>query len=157
MKKSVILVIAVIYLLAIVIVGFLGIRMKVYNEVIYIEEIVCDENEFPPCDASVPYQKGLIEEGFDRYVEKTYEEGLSVQIKCFFSPRNANAFPDGKPFEYIYEAGDDKYTVEPQGDGTCIIRFKQSAVCDVTVKTQDGSNKKLKIRVNALGGWSEYF
>lgn len=163
MKKSVVLVIAVIYLLAIVIVGFMGIRMKVYNEVVYIDEIVCTTDGYKPCsadnkdDKDYKYNVGLIAEGFNGYIQKTYTDGLSVQLKCEFLPRNANAFQNGKPFEYIYEENESKYTVELSGDGTLIVRFKDAGTCDVTVKSQDGRGKTLKVRIEALGGWNSYF
>ena len=41
MKKSVILMICVVYIFAIVIVGFLGLAMKVYDENKYVKEIQC--------------------------------------------------------------------------------------------------------------------
>lgn len=39
MKKSVIITIIVIYVLAIVVVGFIGLKMKVYDEQKYVEKI----------------------------------------------------------------------------------------------------------------------
>ena len=41
MKKSVIITIIVIYVLAIVVVGFIGLKMKVYDEQKYVEKIEC--------------------------------------------------------------------------------------------------------------------
>ena len=40
MKKSVILTIAVVYIFAIVLVGFIGIRQRAYNENVYVDDIV---------------------------------------------------------------------------------------------------------------------
>ena len=39
MKKSVILTIAVVYIFAIVLVGFIGIRQRAYNENVYVDDI----------------------------------------------------------------------------------------------------------------------
>lgn len=46
MKKSVLLIVSIIYIISIVIVGFIGIKPKVFNEKIYVQDIVFrfDEN-----------------------------------------------------------------------------------------------------------------
>ena len=46
MKKSVIITIIVIYVLAIVVVGFIGLKMKVYDEQKYVEKIECISDGF---------------------------------------------------------------------------------------------------------------
>ena len=46
MKKSSIIAVAIIYLVSIILIGFLGVRMKVYDEVLYVENIVWDYSEY---------------------------------------------------------------------------------------------------------------
>ena len=46
MKKTSIIAIALIYLVAIILVGFMGIKMKVYDPVIYAEKIVWNSSSF---------------------------------------------------------------------------------------------------------------
>ena len=157
MKKSVVLVIAVIYLLAVVIVGFVGLRMKIYNPVIYIDRIVCKSEGYTPCDPGKAEDEQLIEEGFDGYIHTKYTDNLAVLIKCDFEPLEANAHQE-KPFEFICAENDAYYTVEEQEDGkTFLIRFKKSGTCNVTVRAQDGKNAQLKIQVRALPSAEKFF
>ena len=46
MKKSVVFAIAIIYLIAIIVVGFMGQALKVYNENIYVENIECISEDY---------------------------------------------------------------------------------------------------------------
>ena len=41
MKKSVVLLISLVYIISIVVVGILGLQMRVYDEVIYVTDINC--------------------------------------------------------------------------------------------------------------------
>ena len=50
MKKSVIITIIVIYVLAIVVVGFIGLKMKVYDEQKYVEKIECISDGYKDYD-----------------------------------------------------------------------------------------------------------
>ena len=61
MKKSVVFAIAVIYLIAIIVVGFLGQALKVYNENIYVERITCISDDYKPYkENSNEYKDGYI-------------------------------------------------------------------------------------------------
>ena len=155
MKKSVVLVIAVIYLLAVVIVGFVGLRMKIYNPVIYIDRIVCKSEGYTPCDPGKAEDEQLIEEGFDGYIHEKFTDGLTVRIECDYEPKSADRL---KPLEFICAENDAYYTVEEQEDGkTFLIRFKKSGTCNVTVRAQDGKNAQLKIQVRALPSAEKFF
>lgn len=144
MKKSVILIIAVIYVLAIVIVGFIGIRMRVYNENVYIESITCVSDGFEK------YEEGSdgAKNGLTGHITTTYETGLKVLIKCEYYPVNANAF-EGKPFKYI-SGSSNNYNVIENNDGTCTIEFKAVGSCDLIVMSNDSHKAEIRIRITAL-------
>ena len=89
MKKSVILTIAVIYIFAIVIVGFIGIRQGAYNENVYVDDIVIISDNYKKYDVSTDVGKLKIEEGYEGYIQTNFKEGLKIEIKCQVKPDNA--------------------------------------------------------------------
>lgn len=138
MKKSVVLAIVVVYVFAIVIVGFIGIRMKIYNPDVNIETIICETEGYSEIDE----HNGII--------KRNYEKNLAIIIKCKYLPLDANQFPKGYPFEYIcYEKPSD-YKLTVLGDGTCKIEFYRNCTCDVTVKAQDSHQVQLKISIQIM-------
>ena len=90
MKKSVILTIAVIYILAIVVVGFMGIRMQVYEEKVYVDEIVMLTEGYKPYTKDTALGESKLNEGIDGYITKSFKEGLKVELKCQVKPDNAD-------------------------------------------------------------------
>lgn len=146
MKKSVILVIAVIYVLAIVVVGFIGIRMKIYNANVYVEKIECVSDNYRKCNENDDfYQKG-----YDGYISVIYEENLKVLIKCNIYPENASE----KKLEYIYDKSSTTYTLTCNDDGTANVEFFKGGSATIIVKSTDNVGTSIKILINAvdLGG-----
>ena len=135
MKKSVILTISIIYILAIVIVGFLGIALKVYNEKVYVEKIICITEGYETVENNDDYD-GIIN-------AKVNQE---IVIKCHVEPDNATnpklrfEFEDdllGKRFDFV-----------ENGDGTCTIKVLSSGPIDITVRPTDRiSDISLTIRI----------
>ena len=135
MKKSVILTISIIYILAIVVVGFLGIALKVYNEKVYVEKIIC------------------ITDGYKEVENKEYDGKIEVKknqevvIKCQVEPDNATNpilrfdFDDselGTLFTFV-ENGDGTWTIKMLDTGTVYIDI---------VPTDRSSNISLTIQIN---------
>ena len=140
MKKSVILMICVIYILAIVIVGFLGLAMKVYNQKVYVDEIQCLNKEYKPNP-----EKKDNDGSVDGSINIKYVEGLVFNLTCIVKPDNATE----KKLEYIGEDDSDIYKIEIQSDGTANIIFKQDGVATIIVKATDTEGKKIKIKITA--------
>ena len=99
MKKSVIITIIVIYVLAIVVVGFIGLKMKVYDEQKYVEKIECISDGYKDYDPNTETGLAKIHAGYIGYIKKDYKSGLKVEIKCRITPDNATH----KNLEYIYD------------------------------------------------------
>lgn len=140
MKKSVILTICIIYIVAIIAVGFLGVAMKVYNESKYVEEIVCTTEGYEPtpdaedCDGVIKAKKGDI-----------------IVIKCSVKPDNA----DNSELDFIFEQTDidaGKYEITINNDNTItikILKFCKPVV--ITVRSIDrnpGVSLRIKIICN---------
>lgn len=139
MKKSVILSIVIIYIVAIIAVGFLGVAMKVYNEKKYVEEIVCTTEGYvatpdaSDCDGVIKAEKEDI-----------------IVIKCSVKPDNA----DNTAFDFIYDQTDvdaGKYTVTINNDNTITIKILKSCKPVITVRSTDrnpGVSLRIKIICN---------
>lgn len=140
MKKSVILTILIIYVIAIFVVGLIGQKLKIYNPTVYVEKIECISEEYKEYDDSSTYK----EKGYSGYINANYKEGLKVYIKCRVNPANATY----KDLEYICESS--ICSIEKDNDGYATLTFTNSGSVDVIVKTTDGQNKTLKIKINAI-------
>lgn len=145
MKKSVILTIAVIYILAIVVVGFMGIRMQVYEEKVYVDEIVMLTEGYKPYTKDTALGESKLNEGIDGYITKSFKEGLKVELKCQVKPDNA----DNKNLLFSCDASDD-YKLVMNSDGTATIEFYKGCVATVLIKSADGkgANMTVEIKVN---------
>mgnify|MGYP003299401839 CR=1 FL=1 len=141
MKKSVVFAIAIIYLMAIIVVGFLGQALKVYNENIYVEQIECISEDYKP------YKKTSKEfkEGYSGFIlVDEYEEGLKVLIKCRVLPANATY----KELDY-FSTDTSICTIEKQTDGTAIAHFKKAGAATVVIKATDNGAVSIKINILA--------
>ncbi len=139
MKKSVILTIGVVYIISIIVVGFLGQAMRSYNENISVESIQCVSENYTDYDPSSKQYK----EGYVGYIKPgKYEEGLKVLLKCQITPANATQ----KKLEYI--SGDPSIcTITPQEDGTAIATFHKGKTVTVTIKSTDNKGYSIKIKI----------
>lgn len=142
MKKSVILTISVIYIIAIVVVGFIGIRMKIYNANIYVDSITCISDNYHK------YEEGSdgAEAGYDGYIHTNYVDGLKVLIKFKINPDNATE----KKLEYIYDTNSTIFTIIDNGDGTAYINFLKAGSATIIIKSTDNKGVKIKIKINAV-------
>lgn len=137
MKKSVILAISVIYILAIVVVGFIGMKMKAYNPTIYVESITCISDgykEYPDDQNNA-----------DGYIATVYSEGLKVLLKCKISPDNATS----KKLEYNYDKTSQTFKLVVNEDGTATIEFLKGGTATITIKATDNTGKKLVVNIIA--------
>ncbi|MBQ2891451.1 MAG: hypothetical protein IJE45_01005 [Bacilli bacterium] len=135
MKKSVILTISIIYILAIVVVGFLGIALKVYNEKVYVEKIICITDGYVAVEND-EYCDGVI----------TVQKNQEVVIKCQVEPDNATN-PNLR-FDYDSDELGKKFEFVENGDGTCTIKMLDSGTTFIEiVPTDRNSNISLRIKI----------
>lgn len=139
MKNSVILTILVIYIGAIFIVGFLGQKLRIYNETKYVEQIECISDNFKKYDVNdSQYQKGYIGK-----ISVAYQENLKIYVKCRVLPADATY----KDLDYI--CGSKICTIEKDSDGYAILTFTDHGSVDLIVKSTDGKNTQIKIKIIA--------
>ena len=140
MKKSVVILIALIYVVSIALVSFFGLQFKVFNEIIPVESI---ELLNKPTD----------------YQEKTNSETGELEIIPYFviSP-NANGervfqievrvHPDDatdKKVEYSYDTSKTFVTVSEDG----LVRFERAGAVTVYITPADNSDVKIKLIIIA--------
>lgn len=136
MKKSLIIILLVIYIFAVVIVGFLGLKMKVSEPIIYVDEIEC-------ISAGFIKNTNKKEGEEDGSIRVNYVENLKVNIICRVKPDNAIA----TPLEFISEEST-KYDLVKNDDGTATITFNEFCpAVTVTVKAGDSKGAQLKIKL----------
>ena len=124
MKKSVILLLSAVYIFAIVIVGFLGLKMKVYDPIIYVNNIICETEGYKEYSEEEKSKKG-----HDGYIQVEYSENLIVEIKCKPNPDNAT----NKAFDYSVLGDSTHYELTVKDDGTASIQFKEATAYTVIV------------------------
>lgn len=131
MKKSVIITIIVIYVIAIFVVGFIGMEMEVANELVPVEKIVC------VTDGAEKKE----DEEYDYLIKSSFEEGLKIELKCQVIPDNATQ----KKLQYIGEGQSFKLT--PNSDGTATVEFLKKGSATITVKSTDNNGVSIKIKI----------
>ena len=146
MKKSVILTITIIYIVAIIAVGFLGVAMKVYNEAKYVQEIVCTTEGYEAtpdaadCDGVIQAKKNDV-----------------IVIKCIVKPDNA----DNTDFDFIYDETDvaaGKYEITINNDNTLTIKILKPCTPVIAVRSTDRNpGVTLRIKINCKAAGSDIF
>lgn len=139
MKKSVVLMIGIIYIAAVVLVGFLGLKMRVYDEKKYVTEIVCISEGYTKNEDST--------NDYDGYIRTKYVDGLKVEIKCQVLPDDA----DNKKVDYIYDETSQIFKVIKNEDGTATVEFLKKGTATITVKAADNVGVDLIIKIFAQG------
>lgn len=129
MKKSVIIIIGVIYGLSIVMVTLFGLKHKVFNEIVYVSQVeIVDEFA------------NYTENGTKYVVLFPDEEGKrEYQLKWNVSPDNATS----KRVMFSYDKQKDFVSVDENG----LVTFTSSGAITVTVMAQDGSSQSDSIQI----------
>ena len=149
MKKSSIIAVGIIYLVSIIIVGFLGVRLKVYDPTIYVEKIVWDYSEFENNNnykIEIPTEEekrqGVDYDAKLRYSQFGKIQNLVINIKCHVEPLNATT----PKLEYYLNTNDNsKVKLEELEDNTANIIFNGKTSVYLNIKSTDGKDIKYTI------------
>lgn len=133
MKKSVIVLMAVIYIISIAIVSFFGLKIDTYNAKSYVEKV-----EITNEDVKYDYKN-------EKYVVINYvadDNGIvSYQLNWRVYPDNAT----NKSVKFVYD--EQRGIASVNKFGTVI--FNKKGVVTVEIKANDGSSKSDKITIYA--------
>lgn len=150
MKKSVILIITMIYIVSVVIVGFIGLKMRVYDEIIYVTDIVCTVTGFEPTNISEDLMK---EYGCNLYYYiPVTENDITIEVRSRVVPDNATS----SSVRYSIDNNDKDYVSLTYSDNIASITFKDEdfigGAYNIKVRSTDGKNvaKVIRFRVRYI-------
>ena len=153
MKKSVMIIIGIIYVASIVVINFFGMKVFVYNKTIDVEQIVCRNK--------TDEEKGIVVSTFESYNGET---GTAITIK-FDKPANKNlmtgtmlqldlrVLPDNatkKELSFTSTASEEEveFFTDESGKQTGLILFYEpTSIFEVFVKSTDNSNVTLRLKI----------
>ncbi len=157
MKKSVILIIAIVYFASVLIVGLMGLEMRIYNQIVYIEQInyrvegkKADEQndnfrisyektpdggytkEYVYTKTVENYEKG------DVLIRERYTENLTIELKFDVVPANATetALAYTIPQKDIYKVNDGVET------GWIVLTKNADGNAELAIKKTDEARSK---------------
>ena len=130
MKKSVIVLIFLIYLASIVFINIFGMKILSYDEQIYASSIECINTDM-----------NLHSSGEYKWVMLNYTDGLTYTIEHRVYPENAT----NRKATYIYDTENPNISINKNGVCT-FSNITSSDVFTVTLKTSDGTNKTAIIK-----------
>ena len=153
MKKSVMIIIGIIYVASIVVINFFGMKVFVYNKTIDVEQIVCLNK--------TDEEKGIVVSTFESYNGET---GTAITIK-FDKPANKNlmtgtmlqldlrVLPDNatkKELSFTSTASDEEvefFTDESGKETGLMLFYEPTSIFEVFVKSTDNSNVTLRLKI----------
>ena len=138
MKKSVILIISVIYILALVFVGT-SLKLAVYNPVVYVTDIEVLNDDY------VEYTEENQIEDYKGYIKQKWTDGLKIELKCRAKPYDAT----NVALNYAYDPTVTFATFENTSDNSLIISFTKGGEVPVTVRAADGSGIEITVNIIA--------
>lgn len=133
MKKSVIVLIGVIYVIAIAVVSFFGLKIDTLNEVIYVDKIECTNEEIRVASDGTKYIS-------IKYVEDD-ENPPTIQLYWHVYPDEASR----KTVKFVYD--ESRNIADVNSFGTVV--FKSKGTVTIYITSTDGSAKTEVIKVIA--------
>lgn len=133
MKKSVIILIGIIYIASIVFISFFGMKMVLYNETVYVEKVECINDDIKENSSG------------EKYIILNYEEGLVYQIRWRVYPDNAS----NKEVEFVYDK--QNKMAEINAFGAVIFKpMTRTNTLSVQIRSTDGTNRAIKLKIIVL-------
>ena len=141
MKKSVVIVIALIYVAAIALVSFLGLNPKIYNQNVYVEGITVSS------DHEIEKYQG---DDAIHFLNEFNEDGTrTVKLYCAVTPEDAT----NKKINFVLEKDNDFATVDE--NGTITIQEPGTQIFPVYIVSAENPTISRKVVIWAIDT-SEY-
>ena len=158
MKKTIVIVILVVYIASIAVVNFFGLEIKVFDGITYVEDILCEtitvQNQNPVTlepkqilgDKKlfmfefIPSEDGL---GYTTDDESIIRNPNAVQINYEVFPHLADE--TGVQFEYDKEAMEGVVVFHELS--RTFVFLQPNRIITITIKATDGSNKSTQIAI----------
>ncbi|MBQ3494110.1 MAG: hypothetical protein IJA69_01705 [Clostridia bacterium] len=137
MKKSVIVIIGLIYIASIVFISFFGMKMLSYDETVYSESVqVLNEDMIDKVD-------DVTNKNF-KIVQLKYEDGLTYTIRTKVYPENVS----NKAVECVYDQERVEVSIETDIVTVKVLPFSnRSVTITLTIRPADGTNQSTEVRL----------
>ena len=146
MKKSVVILIAIIYIASIALVSFFGLQFKVFNEEVYVDRIEVLNLAIEEAKGSKYYQKipkGTNENGetiYDEYILVSIQETQQYDLNLRVHPDNAT----NKKVNYAIETSPNGCaTIDENG----VLTLHKTGTVKIVMSSADGSGAQTSITV----------
>ena len=146
MKKSTILALVIVYIVSFLVVGLLGIAIRGYDPIIYVDDIAISDP-----DNGAYMKKGTPSEGYDYwYTSVVHDDHVSLRIKATVLPENTT-YPN---IDFEVETNRNyTFTVEEGIYG--IVNFHDLEVadpvtCRIVVKSTDGKKLQRNVGITCM-------
>lgn len=138
MKKSVVLLIGLVYIISVVVVGVVGIKLHIYDETIYVMDIECSIRGMEPKQVDFNYQGWHYD-----YYYVAYDCEPNVMFEVHSNVIPSNATNDHVRY-YINE--NENVTLKTNEDSNiAFLTFKEEGSIDIHVSPTDGGSGKEKL------------
>lgn len=146
MKKSVVLIIIAVYILSVCVVGFFGIKMRMYNETVNVESVVINKVSVDEVEIDIKSDQHGVKTAF-----KICEADSTVTFKVYYDVSPSNATDKSVVFDYTKNAS---YTVTPvPGETAVYVTFTLEDIpvsCKITVQSKIFPQIKDTILITAV-------
>lgn len=138
MKKSTLILIAIVYIASIVLISIFGMKSVVYNEIIPVTEIKCLNETDRNSTVKYNGDTKIIEVAFGGYNEENPLAGTTLTIIWRVLPDNAS----NKGVKFVYdESFNDRveFVKDDEGNELGMIIFKSKVVMPLRIMSIDGT------------------
>ncbi len=137
MRKSVVLTICVIYILSIVLVGYLGIKLAIFDPILYVQSIELIDDPYSD-SYKISHPPRYPDQDF---VVKEYSKGLKFRLYCKVMPENAT----NKEVEFIVNMPDNavgKLQITSDGEVSVLSDDFDILYAKVYILSKDGQKAR---------------
>ena len=150
MKKSVLIIILVIYVASIMFIGFFGMEIALFDEKLYVEQIIVTNETCEQYSVHDSESEGItyITFFYDNSYEGDWQSGYNpntVILGYRVVPEDATNRSVSFSYDENYDGGNPYGEVTENG----IVRFKRWGSITVTITALDGSSTKTRVTVVA--------
>ncbi len=154
MKKSSVIAIGLIFLASIVLVGFFGIRLKIFDPVVYVEKIEWNYSEFndeSKFRVTLYSEEEKLANNYEydaelKYISYVPIEDLTFNFKCYGTPLNAT----NSKLTYKLNINNSKIVLNVKDDNTADITFNMMTSVNLIAKSSDGRDVTYTIKIDIL-------
>ena len=146
MRKSTVIIIAIVYLAAIVVVSMFGLKAKIFKEVIPVTSVECVNTTDEKSIVEKSNGKTIINIKYEGPGDPTTLEGTMVQLYYRVLPDNAS----NKRVKYVYNENLTRiqFVADENGNQLGLVLFSGIGIFNVRIMATDGSPHYAEVVIN---------